>query len=292
MRRKLRVAYSPDSDDAFNFYAWEYGKVSVDADVELDFHRAHIIELNHLAQRGEFDVIGISSAFFPRVASDYSILEVGNSVGRDFGPVLVSKDYESINDLAGKRIGVGGHPTTGSCLAVMFAPKFEIVPMRFDQIADAIVDGALDAGVMIHEELLFFPEKGLRLVEDLGKRWLAEIGLPLPVGLNVVRKSLGDDLARKIATTCQESLLWGFENSEETIEYASTFGRGMAREHLARFSNLDTLMMRDDVRRALPVLFARLAAAGLAPPVENFVIVESEIDRSRFENVQPAVELE
>jgi 1,4-dihydroxy-6-naphthoate synthase len=273
--KKLSIAYTPDSDDVFNFYAWEHGHVTLGAeDWEPVFSRGHIIELNHAALEAEYDVVAVSSVFYPNVADRYRILCVGNSVGRNFGPMLVSKHYKSVEELRGKRVGVGGHPTTGSGLALMYYPGIELVEMPFDSIVDAIVSGEVDAGVMIHEELIHYRERGLECVCDLGAAWCEDTGLPLPVGLNLVRKDLGTELARDIAATCQSSLLWGFAHSSKVYEYASKFGRGMAREHIEMFRIEDFLRLSEDVREAMRIMFGRVAAMGLGPEVGAFEIVE------------------
>lgn len=272
-RGALGIAYTPDSDDAFNYYAWEHGKVGI-PNVTPTFDRHHIIALNRAAENEAFDVVGVSSAAFPRLADRYWVLSVGNSVGRGYGPVLVARDYEHIEQLRGKRIAVGGIPTTGSALAAMYCPDAEFHEMRYDTIADAVADGRFDAGVMIHEELLFFPSKGLRAVCDLGTAWCRETGLPLPVGLNVVRKALGRPLAEQVASACRRSLEWGLNHFDEAFAFASRFGRGCSRRHVEMFSNQDTLHMADDVREALSLMLRRVADLNLGPRVESFEVID------------------
>ncbi len=287
--KKLSIAYTPDSDDVFNFYAWEQGRVELGVDgYEPVFYRNHIIDLNHAAQQGSYDVVAVSSAFYPRVADKYRILCVGNSVGRNFGPVLVSKRYKSAGDLRGKRVAVGGHPTTGSVLALMFCPGIELVEMPFDAIVDAIAGDEVDAGVMIHEELIHYIEKGLVLVSDLGAAWCKDTGLPLPVGLNLVSKRFDMELARDIAATCQRSLLWGYENSREVYSFASKFGRGMAKEHIEMFRIEDFLRLPEDVREAMKIMFGRVASMKLGPTIDSFEIVEGMDDPERLLAVKDA----
>jgi 1,4-dihydroxy-6-naphthoate synthase len=273
--KKLSIAYTPDSDDVFNFYAWEHGRVELGVDgYEPIFYRNHIIDLNHAAQQGGYDVVAVSSAFYPRVADKYRILCVGNSVGRNFGPELVSKHYKSAGDLRGKRVAVGGHPTTGSVLAVMYCPGIELIEMPYDSIVEAIARDEVDAGVMIHEELIHYQERGLICVCDLGIAWCNDTGLPLPVGLNLVSKRFDMELARDIAAACQRSLLWGYENSQEVYSYASSFGRGMAKEHIEMFRIEDFLRLPEDVRGAMKIMFGRVASMKLGPRIDSFEIVE------------------
>lgn len=272
--RTLRVAYTPDSDDAFNFYAWEHGRVSLPRFRPI-FERDHIIALNRAAERGEHDVIAVSSAIYPKLAAQYYILSVGTSVGRGYGPILAARSATTLADLRGKRIAVGGLPTTGAALAAMYCPDAQLIEMRYDKIADAVARGEFDAGVMIHEELLFFREKGLVSIADLGATWCDETGLPLPVGLNLVHRRHGRDGAAAIARACKQSLLWAMENFDEAFAFASKFGRGCARQHVAMFSNADTLCMPPDVRTAMRLMFDRVAALGIAPQIGEIEVIDA-----------------
>lgn len=270
----LRVAYTPDSDDAFNFYAWEHNKVKLNG-YEPTFERDHIIALNRAAMDGEHDVTSVSSAIFPRLANEYWILATGSSVGRGYGPVLVSKNFKNVSELRGKRIAVGGLWTTGAALAAMYCTGAELIEMRYDLIADAVVRGEFDAGVMIHEELLFFPERGLTKVADLGAMWCEDTQLPLPVGFNIVHKRVGRSTAQEICRACHASLEWAMNNFDEAFAYASTFGRGCAAQHVAMFSNADTLCMPADVRAATRIMFDRVADLGIAPRIDQYEVIDA-----------------
>jgi len=271
--RTLRVAYTPDSDDAFNYYAWEHVHVRL-ADEFVIFDRNHIAALNGAAERGIYDVVAVSSARYPALANQYWILAVSNSVGRGYGPVLASKRFQAIDDLRGKRIAVAGMSTTGAALAAMYCSGAEFIEMPYDRIADAVAGDACDAGVMIHEELLFFPQKGLIRVCDLGAKWTEETGLPLPVGLNLVRRDLGRALASRIAATCRSSLQWALAHREEAMAFAGQFGHGCSTQHVEMFSNADTLALASDVRRAMTLMFERVAELGLGPRLTGFEVIE------------------
>jgi 1,4-dihydroxy-6-naphthoate synthase len=272
--KPLAIAYTPDSDDVFNFYAWEQGRVSLPGFAPR-FDRSHIDVLNRAAAAGLYDVVAVSSVVYPSIAHRYWILAVGSSVGRGYGPVLVSKRDVAIEALAGRRVAVAGLLTTGGALARMYCPPgTELVVRPYNLIADAILRGEVDAGVMIHEELVHFPALGLRRVCDLGGAWLAETGLPLPVGLNLVRRSLGRETARAIARACRGSLLWALDHDEEALAFARRFGRGQATSFIPMFSNDDTLRMPDDVRRGMRVLFDRIAALGIAPRIEECEVID------------------
>jgi 1,4-dihydroxy-6-naphthoate synthase len=270
----LRIGYTPDSDDAFNYYAWEHGRITC-AGIDARFERHHIVELNRAATRGEFDVVNVSSVIYPAIADRYRILSVGTSVGRGYGPVLVSERFRTMGELLVRRVAVGGLRTTGAALVQMFCPEVALVEMPYDAIADAILAGEVDAGVMIHEELLFYPEKGLHKVCDLGAEWCAVNQLPLPVGLNLVRRDLGCLAAGEIARACRQSLLWAQSHSEKACAFASQFGRGRARQFVTMFSNQDTLCMPPDVRRALRVLFDQIAQMGIAPALREIEVIDA-----------------
>ena len=163
----------------------------------------------------------------------------------------------------------------------MFAPGVELCDYPFDQIIGAIVDGEVDAGVMIHEEILAYPRAGLQRVADLGVLWCRRSGMPLPVGLNVVRKSLGAELMRAVATGCEQSMRWALENPGEALSHAGGFGRGLAREHLQMFADADSMRLPADARQGVECMVARIAELGLGPAVGGpIVFIEGELDAS------------
>ncbi len=272
--RTVRVAYTPDSDDVFNFFAWEFGRVKLPG-FNATFDREHIIALNRAAEAGKYDLVSISSVAYPALADRYWILAVGTSIGRGYGPVLVSKHYRSLADLRGKVVAVAGIPTTGGALAMMYCQGSRFVEMQYDKIADAIISGEVDAGVMIHEELLFFPEKGLRRICDLGETWCDDTGLPLPVGLNVLSKDFDHAAAEAVAGVCERSLRWAIDHYAEAFAFASRFGRGCAEQHVAMFSNQDTLCMPEDARQSLRVMFDRVAALGIGPRIDDYEVIDA-----------------
>ena len=272
--RTVRVAYTPDSDDVFNFFAWEFGRVVLPG-VTATFDREHIIALNHAAAAGKYDLVSISSVAYPSLADRYWILAVGTSIGRGYGPVLVSKHYRNLSDLRGKVVAVAGIPTTGGALAMMYCQGARFVEMQYDKIADAIVSGEVDAGVMIHEELLYFPEKGLRRICDLGETWCNDTRLPLPVGLNVLSRDFDRAAAVAVAGVCERSLQWALDHYAEAFAFASQFGRGCAEQHVAMFSNQDTLRMPEDARQSLRVMFDRVAALGIGPRLDEYEVIDA-----------------
>jgi 1,4-dihydroxy-6-naphthoate synthase len=277
-RPTLTIAYTPDSDDAFYYDALEAGKVRLPG-FRLRFHRAPMAELNAAALKGRFDVTAISSVVYPQVADRYAILSVGSSVGRGYGPVLVSRDELTPVDLGGRRVGVAGVPTTGWFLLRCLCPDAVVVEMPFDRIADAVSSGELDAGVMIHEELLYYPQLGLRRVADLGAWWCEQNGLPLPVGLNLVRRDLGAPAMSRICGALQSSLDHGRANPRDVLARVSMLGRGPAggctERFVAMFANDDSRAVSSDAREALRVLFCQVVDLGLASAVPLIEIVDA-----------------
>lgn len=275
--KRLRIAYTPDSDDAFYYDALETGEVALRG-YELEFYRQPLSILNRAARDGLYEITAISSILYPQIANRYAILSVGTSVGRDYGPVLVSREPCSLEDLAGRPVGVGGIPTTGWFLLRRLCPQAVPIEMAFDRIADAVAVGELEAGVMIHEELLYYPQLGLHRVVDLGAEWCRRHNLPLPVGLNVIRRDLGMPAMQRICTALRRSLRHGQEHAEETLARVRRFGRGETGQctdrFVAMFANDDSLSMPADVRRGLRVLLGQVVECGLSDRVPALDIIE------------------
>lgn len=273
----LTIAYTPDSDDAFYYFGLESGAVRVPG-FRPEFHRAPMSVLNRAALAGLNDVTAISSVVYPEVAERYAILSVGTSVGRGYGPVLVSQAPYELDDLRGRRVGVPGIPTTGWFLLRWLCPEAVPVEMPFDEIGAAVAAGGLDAGVMIHEELLYYPRLGLRRVIDLGAEWCRRNGLPLPVGLNVIRRDLGEAAMQRVCAAIRRSLRHGHRHRDEALAWARRFGRGAEGQCTGRFvqmfANDDSLCMPADVRQGLRVLLGQLVDLGLAPAVPALHVIE------------------
>ncbi|HEV3262665.1 MAG TPA: MqnA/MqnD/SBP family protein [Gemmataceae bacterium] len=287
--RPLSIACTPDSDDAFYYEALEAGRVRL-AGFRPEFCREPMSVLNRAALVGRYDVTAISSVIYPQIAERYAILSVGTSVGRGYGPVLVSRRARPLDDLGGSRVGVGGIPTTGWFLLRRFCPEAVPVEMPFDRIADAVAAGELEAGVMIHEELLYYPQVGLRRVADLGAVWCREHDLPLPVGLNVIRRDLGVTAMERVCAAIRRSLQYGLDHAPETLARVSRFGRreagGCTGRFVTMFANADSVQMPADVRSALRVLFRQVADQGLAAQVPSIDVIEGcqparRVQRSR-----------
>lgn len=276
-RKQLRIAYTPDSDDAFYYDALETGAVSLSG-YEIEFHRQPMSVLNQQALNGLYEVTAISSVLYPQIVNQYAILSVGTSVGRGYGPVLVSRNPLALSDLAGCRVGVPGIPTTGWFLLRRFCPEAVTIEMPFDRIGDAIASGELKAGVMIHEELLYYPQLGLHRIVDLGAEWCRTYGLPLPVGLNVIRRDLAMPEMQRICTAIRRSLCHGLRHSRAALNRVCRFGRGAEGKctdrFVAMFANEDSVNMPADVRIGLVALLGQLVEMGLTAAVPLLDIVE------------------
>jgi 1,4-dihydroxy-6-naphthoate synthase len=270
MRRSvpITIAYTPDSDDAFYYDALEHGAVELPG-YRLTFRREPMAVLNRAALLGRFEITAVSSVVYPRVADRYAILSTGTSVGRGYGPVLVSREPCELADLRGRRVGVPGIPTTGWFLLRTLCPEAIPVELPFDEIGVAVAQGELAAGVMIHEELLYYPQLGLCKVIDLGAEWCWRNALPLPVGLNLVSRDLGPAGMRAVCRVIAASLRHARDNPEPALARVSRYGRGprggCTERFVRMFANDDSQHMRADVRAALRVVFAQCAAQGLGP---------------------------
>lgn len=244
-----------------------------------DYSIVHVLEdiqsLNRRAARAELEVTAISAHAFLDVASKYWIMATGASMGEGYGPIVVTKEKSDIEALRGKRIAIPGEKTTAALLARIYLPPFEPVVLPFDRIFEAVGKGEADAGVLIHEGQLTYGDKGFYKIEDFGERWNAETGLPLPLGLDVVRRDLGRELAVEINRAMRDSIEWAYDHEEEALSYALKFGRGLGRELGRRFVKMYvshlTLDMGEAGEKALGELFSRGVAAGVigeAPELE------------------------
>ena len=276
MSNVLQIGHSPDPDDAFMFCALSHGAVKI-RDFEIDHVLEDIQSLNERAMNGDLEVTAISAHAFLSVADKYWIMATGASMGEGYGPVVISKEALTVDDLEGKRVAIPGEITTAALLSRIFLPKFEAVVRPFDAIFDAVDKGDADAGVIIHEGQLTYADKGYHKILDFGEQWEKETGLPLPLGLDVVRRDLGRELAVEINTALRASIDWAYENEEEALTYSLKFGRGLERELGRRFVKMYvsdiTKDMGDAGEKALRELFARAEAAGIVDKAPEFELI-------------------
>jgi len=271
------VAHSPDSDDAFMFYALAEGKLDT-GDLRYVHELSDIETLNRRALRRELEVTAVSIHAYAYLWRDYALLSSGSSMGDGYGPRLVAtrpRPSDPRAALRGARIGVPGLLTTAYLALKLYQPDFEPVVLPFDRIEDAVHAGEVEVGLLIHEGQLTYAQEGFHKIEDFGETWEKETGLPLPLGLDVVRKDLGRDLAREINDALRKSIEWAYDNEEEALTYALQFGRGLKRELGRRFVKMYVSDITKDMgepgEKALKELFSRAEAVGAvrkAPPIE------------------------
>jgi 1,4-dihydroxy-6-naphthoate synthase len=270
----IHVAHSPDSDDAFMFYALAAGKIDTEGLTYV--HELQDIEsLKQRAMRGELEVTAVSIHAYAYLSDRYSLLPHGASMGDRYGPRLVAREPANRSEVKGKRIAIPG-PLTSAYLALqLYEPDFTPVFTPFDQIEDAVVNGDVDMGLLIHEGQLTFAERGLHLVADMGEWWFQETGLPLPLGGNVVRKDLGPELTSKISRHLRDSIAYGLQHRVGALDHAMKYARGLERSKADTFVGMYvndwTLDYGDRGRQAVRVFLQRGVEAGL---VKKAVTVE------------------
>jgi 1,4-dihydroxy-6-naphthoate synthase len=265
---EIKLAHSPDSDDAFMFYALATNRVKVPG-LKFTHVLSDIETLNQAADREVYDVTAISFSAYAYLHDKYVLLDCGASFGEGYGPIVVASKPIKREDLAGIRIGVPGLRTTAYLTLRLYEPNFEAVPIPFDQILGAVHDGTVDAGLLIHEGQLTFPGLGLHRVVDLGQWWLDTTKLPLPLGGNVVRRALGAEAGRQISRAIRESVAYGLEHREEALSYAMEFARDLdtelADKFVGMYVNRWTLGYGDRGRAAVQELLNQGFKAKLIP---------------------------
>ncbi len=274
MTTTIHVAHSPDSDDAFMFYALASGKIDTEGLTYV--HQLQDIEtLNQRALRRELEVTAVSIHAYAYLADSYALLPHGASMGDRYGPRLVARTPVTKADVRGKRVAVPGLMTSAYLALRLFEPVFEPVVTPFDQIEDAVVNGDVDLGLLIHEGQLTFADRGLHLIQDLGEWWFGETGLPLPLGGNVIRKDLGPDLTRKISRHLRDSIAYGLKHRAAALDHSMQYARGLERSKADTFVGMYvndwTLDYGDAGRLAVRQFLARGVDAGI---IEKPVSVE------------------
>jgi len=272
----LRFGHSPDPDDAFMFYGFATGAVQV-----RDYKVEHVLEdiesLNRRALTAELEITAVSAHAYAHLSDRYWVMRTGASVGRGYGPLVVAREEMPLEALAGKKVALPGAWTTAALVFGLLAPRTETVQRPFDGILDDVAQGRVDAGVIIHEGQLTFAEHGVRRVADLGQLWQAETGLPLPLGLDVVRADLGRDLAHEASQALRASIEYARAHEDDAVAYAMGFGRGLDRERCRQFVRMyvndDTLDLGKDGERALTTLYTRAAERGLLPQIPDLTFV-------------------
>lgn len=275
----IRVAHSPDADDAFMFYALAHDKVDTEG-LRFEHTLTDIETLNREAERATYELTALSYHAYAYVHTQYVLLDVGASIGDKYGPVLVARQALSKEDLAGRPVAVPGERTTAYLALKLWEPSLQTVVMPFDTIQDAVARGDVAAGLIIHEGQLTYPALGLKKVVDLGQWWFDAVNLPLPLGANAIRRDLGDEVIRRVGRALKRSIQYALDHREEALDYALTFARGLRRDDADRFVgmyvNAMTLHTGADIRRAARLLLYMGAGAGILPAKidPEFVAIE------------------
>ncbi|MGH7892304.1 MAG: menaquinone biosynthesis family protein [Thermodesulfobacteriota bacterium] len=272
---KMRLGHSPDPDDAFMFYGIAAGKVTSD---KIDFE--HVIEdiqsLNKRALNKELETTAISAHGYLKVQDDYRIMSCGASMGEGYGPIVVSK--EPVTSLEGKEIGVPGKLTTAFLLLSIYADGFIPVEMPFDEIMPAVERGDIETGLIIHEGQLTYKDSGLRMLFDIGELWANETPLPLPLGLNVVKRAIGEELQKEVLRVHKESIEYGLAHKKEALEYAMKYGRGIGEDvgekFVLMYVNKYTRDLGGTGKAALEYLFDRAYDKGIIKEKPRLDILE------------------
>jgi 1,4-dihydroxy-6-naphthoate synthase len=272
---RITVAHSPDSDDAFMFFGLASGAVQVEG-IEVDQVLADIESLNRAAFEGRYEVTAVSFHAYAHLIDRYALLPHGASMGDRYGPILVARTPLPADSLKGVTVAVPGRLTSAFLALQLYDPSFDFEIVPFDQIQQAVAQGRVDAGLLIHEGQLTYASDGLQKVVDLGEWWFERTGgLPLPLGGNVIRRDLGPDLIEIVSRMLHDSIAHALAHRRDAVAYAQQFGRGLdARDtdtFVGMYVNQLTLDYGARGRQALERFFGEAFERGLIPrqvPIE------------------------
>jgi 1,4-dihydroxy-6-naphthoate synthase len=270
----IRIGHSPDPDDAFMFYALAAGKVTVEG-IKTQHVLEDIESLNRRARMAELEVTAISAATYVLVADRYRIMGPGASMGKGYGPILVAREPMDPREIPDRVVAIPGSHTTAALLLRLYCGDPPLIEVAFDKIPKAVLEGQAELGLLIHEGQITHQAMGLHKVLDLGKTWERETNLPLPLGINVVRRDLGEATAVALSRALSRSIAYAQAHVDEALEYAMRFGRGIDRETCRRFVlmyvNDYTVRLGIEGHQALERLYALAHAKGLiahVPPLD------------------------
>ena len=268
-QKRITVAHSPDSDDAFMFYGLASNHVDTGG-VIVEQVLSDIETLNRAAFDGKYEVTAVSFHAFAHLAERYALLPHGASMGDNYGPIVVARADASVSSVKGIRVAIPGTLTTAYLSLRLYEPDFEYVVVPFDQIPQAVLDRKADAGLLIHEGQLTYQDEGLRKIVDLGEWWSERTGgLPLPLGGNIIRRDLGAEMIRKVSKMLHDSIAYALAHRQDAVEYAQQFGRGLDRERTDKFVGMYvndlTLGYGERGRKAVELLMTEAFEKGLIP---------------------------
>jgi 1,4-dihydroxy-6-naphthoate synthase len=265
---RIQLGHSPDPDDAFMYWALTTDLVDTRG-FEFEQVLQDIQTLNAWAREGRLDVTAISLATYPLVQDRYALLPHGASIGSGYGPVVVAREPLAVDDLRDREIAVPGSLTTAFLTLRLVLGEFRYRELPFEQIPDAVASGEVEVGLLIHEGQLTFEDHGLKRVLDLGEWWLLETGLPLPLGVNVARRDLGDERLEDLCIVLREAIQCALDHRAQALEYALQFGRGIDAAVADRFVSMYVNELTQDYgnegRTAVRELLRRGEAIGAWP---------------------------
>ncbi len=274
MSQTVRVAHSPDSDDAFMFYGVACGAVRAEG-LEIVPELGDIETLNRAATEGRYEITALSVHAYVHFHHLYLLLDSGASFGDGYGPTVVVPEgspIRSVDELSGRRIAIPGTWTSAALALALRLPRHEPVVMDFKAVGDAAKRGDVAAGLVIHEGQLTAWDEGLRVVEDLGKWWKGRTGLPLPLGMNAVRRDLPEPVRRALARVVAESVAYGLDHREQALDHAMGYARGLDRRRadtfVGMYVNEWTRELGRRGREAVRLFLAEAADRGLVPRVK------------------------
>jgi 1,4-dihydroxy-6-naphthoate synthase len=266
--REVTVAHSPDSDDAFMFYALATNKVRARG-IKFTHTLCDIETLNRKALEGFYDVTAISFHAYPYIQEKYALLASGGSVGEGYGPMVVAPRMYPLEEIKRVRVAVPGKMTTAYLALKLFAPEIETVVVPFDRIIPEVLAGKHEAGLIIHEGQLTYDKSGLHRIVDLGRWWHDTTGLPLPLGGNAIRRDLGPELMTSVARALKQSIQYALDHREQALNYAMQFARdldaSLADKFVGMYVNERTLDYGEEGRAAIRRLLEMGYKAGIIP---------------------------
>jgi 1,4-dihydroxy-6-naphthoate synthase len=274
MTRLIRIGHSPDADDAFMFYALTHGKVGIPG-VRIEHVLEDIETLNRRAATDDLEVTAVSCATYPGIAERYRLMDPGASMGKGYGPVVVAREPMAPETLADRVMAIPGYGTTAYLLLRLAIGDPAVIVVGFDRIPQAVLEGQAEAGLLIHEGQITYGAMGLVKVLDLGELWTTRTGLPLPLGVNVTRRDLGDEMARALSEALRASIRYAHTHPDEAVGYAMRYGRGIDASTCGRFVrmyvNEYTVSLGEEGRQALERLYREAVEACLLeamPPID------------------------
>ena len=267
--REITIAHSPDSDDAFMFYGLATNKVRVPG-YKFTHTLTDIETLNRKAMTEQtYDVSAISFHAYPYVQDNYTLMDCGGSVGENYGPMIIATRAFSLEEIKRVRIAVPGNLTTAFLTLKLFAPEVETVSVPFDQIIPAVLAGEFEAGLIIHEGQLTYARDGLKKILDLGIWWTQQTGLPLPLGGNAIRRSLGPEVQAIVTRALRDSIQHALDHREQALDYAMQFARdldpALANRFVGMYVNDRTLNYGEDGKEAIRMILDMGYQRGIIP---------------------------